>query len=237
MNKNVSLEGLTIKYIYERNKKYLLPLLIIVASFGLFLQVTYPLFTEYKTMEELRSAEEQKLSTLKNNHSVLLSADEVTLDSQLAIATDALPVGKDFASILNAISISARNAGVVLGDYEFQVGDLSKDNPSVKYPTLELALIVSGNVTSIINFMDEVYKSLPLAEIINTEMNNNRSVITVVFYYKPLPGTPPVASPIQSLTPKNLTTLSTISTWNNGRLSQELIPLLATPSATLSSPF
>jgi hypothetical protein len=236
MNKKINLEGITFRYLYEKNKKYLLPLLVILASIVLFLQVTMPLFSEYSSSQELKVLEEQKLSTLRNNYNILQSADEQSLDDQLELATDALPPGKDFASILNAVTIAARNAGIILGDYEFQVGDLSKDAQAAKYPSLELALTVSGSVTTIINFMEQVYTSLPLAEIINVEMNNNRAVMTVVFYYKALPGTPAVTSPIQSLTPKNLTTLNTISTWNNGNLIENLVPVEASPSA-ITSPF
>lgn len=237
MNKKISLEGITLKYLYEKNKFFLLPLLVLVASFVLFLQVTLPLFSEFRNTQDLRIIDEQKLSTLKNNYNVLSNANDETLDSQLIIATDALPSGKVFASILNAVSISANKSGAILGDYEFQVGDLTRDIPSVKYPSLELVLTVSGGVRTVLNFMDELYRSVPLAEVVNVEINNNRSVITVIFYYKPLPGTPPVTSPILPLSPKNLTTINTILTWNNGRLEGDIVPVVSSPSASPTSPF
>ena len=237
MNKKVSLEGLTLKYLYEKNRIYLLPLGVLFASVILFLTVTLPLFAQYRNINDSIVVEQQKLSTLKDNYNILLNADEATLDSQLTIATDALPPGKDFASILTVVSISANKAGVALGDYEFQVGDLSKGIPSVKYPSLELVLTASGGVRSILNFISQVYSSVPLAEIINVEMNNNRSVVTVNFYYKPLPGTPPVSSPIQPLSSQNLSTINTILTWNNGRLEGDIIPVVSSPSAATTSPF
>lgn len=236
MNKKINLEGVTLRYLYEKNKLYLLPVLVIFASLILFLNVTLPFFTEYRNIQDLKISEKQKLSVLRENYKILSSLDEGTLDSQLAIATDALPSGKDFASILTAVSISADKAGVLLGDYEFQVGDLTRDIPSVRYPSLEIVLSVSGGVRSILNFISELYNSVPISEVINVEMNNNRSVITVIFYYKPLPQTPPVTSEIKALSAKNLSTINTIFTWNNGRLSGEFIPVSATPSAT-TSPF
>lgn len=235
MNKKINLEGTTFKFLYEKYKFYLLPIIITLTSIFLFLRITLPFLGEYQSLQGLKVEEEKKLQTLRSNYEILSNIDDGNLDSQLAVATDALPSGKDFASVLNAVSTSAGKSGVILGDYEFQVGNISEDTPSVKFPSLELVLTVNGGVSQSLAFVEELYKSVPLAEVLNMEINNNRSLITVIFYYKSLPGTPSVTAPIANLSEKNLSTINTIFTWNNARLESEFVPLVSTASAT--SPF
>lgn len=235
MNK-ISLDSELVRTLYEKYKEYLLPLAIILASIILLVKITIPQFNELLNIQELKNEEKKKLVVLKNNLNTLSNLDDKTLDSNLAITSDALPSGKDFASVLNAVSISSDKTGVFLGDYEFQVGDLSKDTPGAKYPSLELTLIASGEVRSLLRFVDELYRSVPVSEVLNLEMNNNRAVITVVFYYKPFLGKAPSPNfPIQEESEKNLSTISTISSWNNQKTLSEFVPVTSSPSAI--SPF
>lgn len=235
MNPKTNIDVELFKLLYEKYKEYILPIAIIFASILLIVNVTIPQINELFGLAQQRKAENEKLSTLNNNLKIFTELNDGILDSQLTIATDALPANKDFASILNAVSISADKAGVFLGDYEFEVGDLSSGLATANFPSLELTLIVSGESRSILRFVDELYRSNPVSEVINLEMNNNRATVTTIFYYKPFSEkTLNYNLPIQSISQKNLETIDTISSWNNPKNLIEL-PENASPSA--SSPF
>src|SRR5260221_13293993 len=73
---------------------------------------------------------EERISILQKNISLINSLDKSTLDQQLQVATGALPSGKDFGAMLDAISNASINSGVSLSNYSFQVGNLSSSQAS-----------------------------------------------------------------------------------------------------------
>lgn len=236
MNKVFGLELQTFQELYLKHKNYIVPVLIIVVCFILLSQVTIPQvdFLSQKLQEE--NVERAKLNTLNKNLEILSSLNDSTLDSQLQLATDALPIEKNFAGIVNTVNLSANKAGVFLGDYEFTVGDLSKVGPGKNAPSLELVLAVNGGAAPTGKFVSELYKSLPVAEVTSIVVTGNRSTVTAIFYYKPFVGQSDTTSPLPSLTQDKVSLIRELSAWNNPRILEQ-INFVATSSATSSSPF
>lgn len=236
--KKISLDKLTLEQLYRRYKDYLIPILSIIICFFLLVFITIPQIGILSEKQQQYNLEKTKLKALTNNYNILLSLNDTTLDSQLALTVDALPSSKNFTSILNSINLAANKSGVFLGDYEFQVGDLSKPPLGKNIPALELTLFINGGANETVKFVNELYKSLPISEATDIGVNNNRSSVTTIFYYKPFTDTKDNFLPINSLSKNYLDIITEISTWNNPRVLEILPSINASQSASSSfSPF
>lgn len=234
MNK-IKVNRSTFIYLYRKHKDYIIPIVLIVTSFILFLKVTIPTLNNLSTREQEVKFEKEKLTTLKNNLKILTELNEFTLDSQLSLVSDALPTEKNFAGVLNAVSVSANKSGIFLGDYEFQVGDLSKTVTPLKgLPMLSLSLVTTGDANATARFVKELYRSFPISEITNIEVNGSRATLSTTFYYKQVSfRKADEYNPLSNFSKTDLDTLKDLSTWNNPRILEEIIP--ATPAATRSA--
>lgn len=230
MNK-ISVDRSTISYFYRRYRDYIVPIATLIVSFLLLLKITIPTLNNLSTKEQEIKFEKEKLATLQNNLQILTHLNDQTLSNQLSVVTNALPSEKNFAEILNAVSISANKSGVFLGDYEFQVGDLSKTVTPLKgLPSLSLSLVVNGNANATAKFVTELYRSFPVSEVTDIEVNGNRAALSAVFYYKPFNQAKiDETIKLSNLTTPDLNTIRNISSWNNPRVLEEITPIL-TPS-------
>ena len=243
MKKKVNIDSTTFWFLYRRYKEYLLPVGVIFVSILLFLFVIIPQFQNFLDAQQQSKAEANKLVVLKNNLNLLTNMDESQMDSQLKVLSGALPSNKDFEGILNGISAAADKAGVFLGDYEFQVGDITKPSLNIQsFPSLQLTLTIYGGVGGVTRFMSELYKTVPLSEITDVKVTSNISEITAVFYYKPFP---PLgfnnSAPIIPVSQQGLSIVGNLSSWNNAnavRASQAIVqPSPASSSAVNTNPF
>lgn len=218
MNKKVNIDAATFNFLYAKYKQYLLPVGVILACVFLFLFVVVPQFQNLLSAQEQAKVEQNKLAVLRSNLNVLSNLNQGQLDSQLQIVTNAFPPGKDFSGILSAVATAANRAGVFLGDYEFQVGDISKPNQQglTAYPNLQLVLTVNGGAAGVTRFISELYKTAPVSEVVSVKMTNATSEVTANFYYRPFP---PLgyndATPISIVSPDGLTTINNLSKWSN----------------------
>lgn len=238
MSGKISIDRLTLERLYKKHKDYLIPIVTIIVCFILLVQITIPQIGILSQRQEDVGAERKKLDNLTNNLNLLSGLNDYTLDSQLSLSVSALPPEKNFASVLNTISLAAGKAGVFLGDFEFQVGDLSKIPPGKKAPSLSLALFVNGGVGGTLRFINELDRSLPLAEVLNIEVNNTSSTVTVVFYYKPFVNITDSTLPLSPLSKTYTDTLKEISTWNNpGVIELPTSPVASESGLSPTSPF
>lgn len=242
MNRKINYDITTIKFFYDRYKDYLLPLAIVFVCFILFAKIIIPQINNLSQTRIQAKIEKEKLLVLRNNLRLISDLNEGNLDSQLSITSDALPNEKDFTGVLNAVSFAASKTGVFLGDYEFQVGDLSKTESLGRiFPSLQLVLTVSGGVNATVKFVEELYKSVPLSQVTSVKISQGRSIITVVFYYKPFAPVALDSQPMREVSKDDLTTIKNISLWNNPKNLNQLIsiPQSSTASADLktTSPF
>lgn len=223
MKKKVNIDSTTFWFLYRRYKEYLLPVGVIFTCILLFLFLIIPQFQSFLDTQQQAKVESSKLLILKNNLSLLTNIDESQMDSQLQIVSTVLPSNKDFSGILDGISVAANKAGVFLGDYEFQVGDISKPSVTIQsFPFLQLSLTITGGESGVTRFMAELYKTAPLAEITSVKITSTESQITALFYYKPFP---PIGfndnAPINPVSAQELSVINTLSSWNNATTVSE----------------
>lgn len=223
---------------YKRHKNYLIPIATIVVCFILILEVTIPQISSLSDRQRQVQEEKSKLQILNDNFNIVSSLNDSNLDNELRLAVIALPVDKNFSGVINAVNIASGKAGVFLGDYEFQVGDLSKVTPGKGTPTLSLSLQISGGPEVVSRFLAEIYRTLPVSEVTNIQSTKTSSSVSLVFYYKPFSSVVNVTVPMKNLSKNYIDTLKNLSSWNNPVDIQYIINT-SSSSAQLnpSSPF
>ena len=237
MKENTNIDINTIKILYRKYKEHLVYILVIFITVVLFLFTVLPRIKDLARLNNEKKIELNKVSILKNNLNLLSNLDDSELDSQLLIVSSALPSEKDFEGVLNALSLASGRSGASLGDYEFQVGDLSQRS-SVKttgFPFLTLVVNIKGTTSQIVNFVGSLFKSTPISEVTSIMQNANSATISIVFYYKTLLPIPlNDSTQIIPLSEKGKEIINTLSSWGVGSLSQPEVPISSTSSA---SPF
>lgn len=211
----IGIDRIAIEQLYKKNKDYIIPILIIIICFFLLVEITIPQIGILSVRQQEVAAEKAKLETLNSNLSVLSSQSDNILDFQLGLASAAFPPDKNFTGILDAVNVAANKAGIVLGDYDFQVGDLSKATQGRSVPSLDISLFVTGGSVETTRFISELYKSFPISEIADIEVNKNSSKVIVSFYYRPFVKVADNYLPIHPLPKNYLDTLKDLTTWNN----------------------
>lgn len=188
---NLKLDQNTLRLLFYQYKNYLIPGSIIGACIFLFSFFIVPQVQNVFGIPDQEIVLKEKLSVLTKNIQLMAAIPQGDLDSQAKIVTQALPLEKDFAGIITALSVSANNAGVSLGDYGFQVGALSTSstNLTIKKPFIEVTVELTGGITGTKRFLEELTYKLPLSEIVSTQVGKNTASVKILFYYKPFTET------------------------------------------------
>lgn len=239
MNEKTNIDINTIKIIYTRYKQQILFIITILVCLLLFLVVIIPRILELSTLSKNAKNEADKLIILKNNLDLLSGMDDSTLDSQLKLVSSALPMDKDFEGILNAVSQAAINSGVSLSDYEFQVGDLSEASIKTSgFPYLSMSLSVKSTYQGTVKFVNELYRSFPISEVVSISQEYNSAIVKILFYYKPLPQIRfNDSEPIQAVSPKGIELINKLSLWNYSALPNSLTSPISSSASTSTFPF
>ena len=167
----VNLDIENIKVLYNHYKEFLLPVGVILASILVIIYIIFPQIQQYFSSQSLVSVEQQKLNTLKNNYNLLVSLDDTQITSNLKTLSSALPAQKDFAGIIDAISYVSAKTGVSVGNFEFSLGNLSASNfAGTAYPSTKLEISLKGDSKNIANFVSEIVKTMPIAEVTAVNM-------------------------------------------------------------------
>lgn len=237
MSGKITINDELIKTFYKEYKDYLVSFAIIIVSFLLVLKVIIPQLQTLVDLQKQEKNELEKLHILQNNLTFLTNLDENSLKNQVDLTTRALPEEKDFASILSAIAVSANQANVSVGDFEFQVGYLTPEKKQSKItPSLSLVLNVSGGVRGVVKFMENIYKVLPLAEVESVKSGTTLSTLTLLFYYKPfMPVNLRDDVALKPLTSSDVQLISDLENWNDtGEISDSFIPVPSIPQSSSS---
>ncbi len=240
-NKKMDLTTSNLLVLYKHYKDYLLPIGVILVCILIIFFVVIPQFSHYFQLQQELKAETEKLEALKNNYNFLSNLDEIKAKSELDALALALPPGKDFAGVMNAISIVSAKTGVSVGDFEFSLGNLSELSQGVTaYPSIKIEISLTGSSKSIMEFVSQLYKTVPVGEVTSVKTTGNSGALTILFYYKPYPPQAvDDAAPIIFLSNQELALVKEVLTWNNAA-SQSLIPFIpsiySTPSAEAASP-
>ncbi|HBB76703.1 MAG: hypothetical protein A2186_02390 [Candidatus Levybacteria bacterium RIFOXYA1_FULL_41_10] len=188
MNKKINIDALTFKTLYSDYKPFLAPILTILGCIMLFLIVILPQLNEFLRSQTAVTEERRKLGVLQNNLSTLERLSDKELESQLALVSSALPSGKNFEAIINALSYSANVSGTILGNFDFAVGSLTEAPAEIqKFPSLEIDINLSGDATVVSSFLQTLNKTLPISRVVKIGINPGSANIKLAFYYKPFP--------------------------------------------------
>jgi hypothetical protein len=223
MNEKINADLKSLKFIFERNKLYILPSIVIVVCITLFLQFVVPQFKAlFAVQEEAREAS-LKLQTLKENLNVLTNIDEKTLDGQLKTLNLALPLNKDFSGILNAIYLASQKTGVNLGSFSLQIGDIEDTKKNDDFPSISLIVPVNANAIAVNSFVETLSKTVPLSEVTIIKIKNIASSVKISFYYKSLGSSEyKEDSRINPISQKGLEIINRLSLFENIAPFQEI---------------
>lgn len=237
MKEKTNIDISTVGIIYARYRQHILFIITILVCIFLFSIVIIPRVRELSILSKNAKNEANKLIILNNNLNLLSSMDDATLDSQLKLVSSALPIGKDFEGILTAVSQAAINSGVSLSDYDFQVGDLSETPTRVSgFPYLEMSLSVKSSSQETVKFINELYRSFPISEVVSVNQESNSATVKILFYYKPLPQIRfNDSEPIQTVSQKGTELIDKLALWNYSPLPNSLTSPIA--SSAPSFPF
>jgi len=187
MRGKINVDTEAIKYLYKEYKNYLLPGLVIFVSLLLLFVSVIPQLKEVINLAKQKEIEMKKLEILNNNLKLLSSLESSVLNSQFETVSLALPQNKDFGGVIYAVEGAARRSNVVINDFGFEVGSLSDTSSSQgEFPVLTIKLNVEAQGEQIANFITELFKSVPLAEVLDVNINQKSTELLVSFYYKPI---------------------------------------------------
>ncbi len=215
----------TFLIIYRQYKSYFVPVVIILVSILLFFVILIPQVQAVLNAREQEAAEMQKLNILKQSYNNISTMNEATLAQNADSLTRALPSSKDFAGIINSISSNSVKSGVAVGNFEFSVGDLSTSQEGVVYPSIQISLNVNGSPKATLDFIKNLYNSVPVTEVTSVKLSGETTSLKAVFYYK---AYPPVSldsnNPIAPFNSEENTLIEKITDWSDS-VSADLLPL------------
>lgn len=209
-----SFDKSTLSILYVRNKAYIIPGgIILTCVFIFFILVTRQLQDLSLTHSGVTEAK-KRIAILKENIRTLSQTDESIQNSQVEAVSRALPTEKDFPGILGAIAQTSAKTGILVADYSFQVGDVSKP-PIISAPApLTLSLTLSADALGASRFLQELSKMVPISNVGSVQIGGKQTTISVGFYYRPLSTTKvDLHTPIQNESSANSKLLETISSW------------------------
>ncbi|MBI2613409.1 MAG: hypothetical protein HYW62_01430 [Candidatus Levybacteria bacterium] len=237
MNEKINADFKSLKFIFERNKNFILPSVIILACIVLFFQFVIPQFGLLLAAQEEAKQASLKLQTLKENLNVLTNTDEKALDARLKTLNLALPLNKDFSGILNAIYFASQKKGIILGNFSLQIGDLEDTKKQEDFPSISLLVPINANASGVNSFVETLAKTVPLSEVTIIKVKNAASSVKISFYYKPLGSSEyKEDSPIQPISQKGLEIINKLSLFENVAVFQQ-IPISTSSAQESTTPF
>ena len=117
-----------------------------------------------------------------------------TLDSDYTVANEALPSNKNIIAVFSRVNQIALDSNAQVSGFTLKIGDLyrkTKDKtteiaPPNGMPILDISVSLAvENKASIKQFIDLVYKSLPVAKVNKISSDDSTASLEISFYYKP----------------------------------------------------
>ncbi len=191
INFNQEISRESFKGFIDEHKDYLFPSLAIIISIALFLFVLLPQILAFpKTRTEVNT-EEKKLDEFVAARNYAGSVNSADLNTDLILATKALPVDKDYTSMINAVSSAAESSSTTIQSYRFLIGSGTLNKTSLAaggIPSIAIQVNINGDYNQLLTFMKALYETVPVSEISNVSYSNGSSLLLINFFYKPLPS-------------------------------------------------
>lgn len=171
----------------ESNKDLLLPIGVLVGGLLIILFFVVPQLLSFPSKLSERNSEVARLDEIRAAKEILASTNDSVLDSQVETVSNVLPIDRGFESIFNSISESANLSNVQIGGYVFNdsgqvVAEEGQEAPS---RILKFTILINGTPDQAALFLEELYKTGPLAGINRINYVDGATEIEVDFYYKP----------------------------------------------------
>lgn len=215
--KNISFDQALVKLFIRRYKDYIIPAVVIIVCLIVFIEIIpgqiQNVFTARQNSSELR----KKIDVMAQNYKILTQTDDIALDTDFTLASEALPSEKDYEAVFTAISDTAAKAGVNVDDYGLDAGDT--DDPSLAGKLLPMSISLSihgGGIEGTKKFIAYLSKAFPLSEVSSVSVGHDSAGISVNFYLEPFrqiktDGT----TAIKILTAQQKAVLTTLSQWKS----------------------
>jgi len=185
MNEKVNLDLLSIKFIFDKNKYYILPVVIVLISVFLLFKFVIPQYDSLIAIREQAKTEKLKLNTLKENLKLLTKVNEEDLNSRFDILTSALPLDKNVVLLLNAIYSSAQKTGVEIGPFSFSLEDTTRGQDEGNIPVIKLSLPINSDAVAANDFIKTMMETVPLSQVDSFHVKEEGTLIDLDFYYLP----------------------------------------------------
>ena len=237
MNKSINKEALV--EFFENYRAYSVPVGTIAVCILLILLFLLPQVANIWGSRDEYQIEQTKLDAIKGNIAYVSSVDSTKLDSNLKLVSSALPSDKNFEPIFLAISAAAAISGTSVGNFQFNVGNLSASEiTEVGIPAIQVNLNLLGGVIEAVAFSQELYKTLPLSAVSSIKVLESGSSISVSFYYKPFNSNiVSTTDPIKPATLEDQEFIDNLATWSAFSSSNNIVPAPAPSSASSSADF
>ncbi len=206
----------TFHVLYFKYKIYIIPVVACLIAILLVFYLIIPEIQQWFDSQNKMVQVETKINELNQSMNTIKNINSNELDTDVQTATTALPEGKDFADILSSISDAAEQSGTSLGDYSFQVGDLSTTK-DLTDSFLQLNITLTGNIDHIRQFVSSLQNEFPISRVIEIHLTSNKSAaLTIVFYYKAVPQIAYTADTLlQPLSPDEQKIISSLQSQNS----------------------
>lgn len=212
----------SLRFIYKRNKPFIISWAIILTCILIFFQFIIPQYKALLSVKQAIKDESSKLDTLKKNLNMLVNTNENSLNSQLGVLNQALPVEKDFDGILSSIYYASQKTDVSLGTFSLKIGELSNVLSGDKFPTISLSLPINGGGIAVGRFVEIISNTFPLSEVSLVKIGDKTSNVNLSFYYKPLDSKGTIEASINPISQKGLSLIDKLESFENVSLSNPL---------------
>ncbi len=176
--------------IFIKFQSFILPVFSLLMSILLLIFLIIPQILEYISTTKIVNESQQKYASLSKKLITLQKADVTGLNDDISITYLALPKDKDIPGAINQILFYVSSFRLQLDGMAFSVS--GADVLGVKgYP---VKLDVSGDETSINQFIDNFKQAPRLMKIIDSELTANKSLgkaaasINLQVFYDALPS-------------------------------------------------
>lgn len=138
--------------------------------------------------------------------------------TQLEVVNTALPSDKDASLIYASLTKVAADYAVTLNSFSVNVGEVYVSDSSTQGrddTVSELTVVLdvtSPSTGNTLQFVQALYKSLPIMQIDSMKIVDGRGQITLTYYYKPSADNI-VGGAIQPMSPSEKSVFDQISTW------------------------
>lgn len=206
-------------------KKFYISLGIIILCGILFFTFIVPQIQQYSQARAQIQEVQNRITILQKNISFLSSLNDSEQSTQLITALAALPEDKDYAGILLAVQSASSKAGVGIGDFTFQVGELSAKSIIKKtLPTVSMHLNVLGTPNAVEKFLIELSQTLPLSNSTEVNMGSRSTEVVLDFYYKPIAALRMnYAQPFAGVSAQNKNVLDQLKKWHTAQPTFDVV--------------